>query len=177
MDPFDTLGLPPRLDLDPKELEARYRDLQRTLHPDKYVHAQASERRASLSRAVSVNEAYRTLKDELRRAEALFVRLGGVLEEHGGGQDPELLMEVMELREKLAEAKGERDLDAIASLARDVSAAEGVVRSALAQSFEELATTPSDASQLRKASASLSRLRYYRRFQEEVAQLEEDLLG
>jgi molecular chaperone HscB len=176
MDPFDTLGLPPRLDLDPKELEARYRELQRALHPDKYVHAQASERRASLSHAVSVNEAYRTLKDELRRAEALFVRLGGVLEKHGGGQDPELLMEVMELREKLAEAKGERNVDAIESLAREVQAAEGVARTALARSFEALASVPS-ASQLGKASALLSRLRYYRRFQEEVAQLEEDLLG
>ena len=59
MDAFDVLGLPPAFDLDAALLEQRYRELQRALHPDRFVKAQASERRASLARAVSVNEAYR----------------------------------------------------------------------------------------------------------------------
>ena len=43
MDAFDLLGLTPALDLDPKVLEQRYRDLQRTLHPDRFAQAAASE--------------------------------------------------------------------------------------------------------------------------------------
>ena len=76
-DAFDVLGLPPTFDLDPRALEQRYRDLQRALHPDRFSQASASERRASLSKAVSVNEAYRALRDDLKRAEVLFVRHGG----------------------------------------------------------------------------------------------------
>ncbi len=110
MDPFDTLGLPPRFDLALTEIEQRYRDLQKTLHPDKYAQASASERRASLSHAVTVNEAYRALKDDLKRAEALLLRFGGAPQNKGSAQDPELLMEVMELREALAECRAERDL-------------------------------------------------------------------
>ena len=71
-DAFDVLGLAPSLELDISVLEQRYRDLQRQLHPDKFAQASSSERRSALSRAMSVNDAYRVLKDELKRAEAWF---------------------------------------------------------------------------------------------------------
>src|SRR5687767_8455314 len=103
MDAFDVLGLPPAFELDSSALEQRYRDLQRQLHPDKFVHASSSERRESLSRAVSVNDAYRTLQDELKRAELVFTRLAGHAPDPQRTADSELLMEVMELREELAE--------------------------------------------------------------------------
>ena len=67
MDPFATLGLARRYDVDPRELETKYRDLQRALHPDRHVSGSPSERRMSLSRAVEVNEAYRLLRDDLAR--------------------------------------------------------------------------------------------------------------
>src|SRR5688572_29875848 len=114
MDPFDTLGLPPTLDLDVQMLEQRYRDLQRALHPDKFAQAASSEKRASLLKAVGVNEAYRALKDELKRAEVLYARYGGVLDEKQQGKgDPELLMEVMELREALSDARASKDAKAV----------------------------------------------------------------
>src|SRR5262249_27402541 len=71
MDPFATLGLPRRYEIDMQELETRYRELQKALHPDKHAGASASQRRLSLERAIQVNEAYRVLKDDLKRAEAL----------------------------------------------------------------------------------------------------------
>ncbi|HEX5657117.1 MAG TPA: Fe-S protein assembly co-chaperone HscB, partial [Polyangiales bacterium] len=83
------LGLTPAFDLDDKELEQRYRDLQRTLHPDRFAQAPASERRQALSRAVSVNDAYRTLRDPLKRGELYYVRLGGTVSETGQQADPE----------------------------------------------------------------------------------------
>lgn len=176
MDPFDTLGLPARFDLDLSELEQRYRDLQKQLHPDKHVAGSASERRASLSHAMNVNEAYRALKDDLKRAEALVLRFGGSADEKRGSQDPELLMEVMELREAMAEARDERDLERARKLSADVRAREQAARTALKQTLSALSEANGKAS-VSQAESSLSRLRYYRRFQDEVDALEEEMLS
>lgn len=175
MDPFDTLGLPPRFDLELIEIEQRYRDLQKTLHPDKYVQASASERRASLSHAVTVNEAYRALKDDLKRAEALVLRFGGVPEDKRGAQNPELLMEVMELRESLGDARADRDIARARKLSAEVRTREQNARAALKSALDSLANSNTPAL-LAKAEADLSRLRYYRRFQDEVDALEEEML-
>jgi molecular chaperone HscB len=172
MDAFDVLGLPAAFDLDSKVLEQRYRDLQRALHPDKFAQASASERRASLSRAVSVNDAYRALRDELKRAEVLFVRLGGELSERGGQPaDPELLMEVMELREQLSETKHRRDVAARERLTREVRGLHDQSLGALRRAFVSLQA--GDTSTRQDAARALSRLRYYRRFLDEVAVLED----
>jgi molecular chaperone HscB len=173
MDAFDVLGLAPALELDPSALEQRYRDLQRALHPDKFVHASSSERRESLSRAVSVNEAYRLLKDELKRAELLFQRLTGSKAD-GQTADPELLMEVMDLREELAAARKCRDGARGHTLASEVRGREQMAREELRSAYALLAVGASPAAQA-KAAHALGRLRYYRRFQDEAAALEDEL--
>jgi len=48
MDPFETLGLAPKFDVDLKAAESRHRELSRALHPDRYVKAPAAERRMAL---------------------------------------------------------------------------------------------------------------------------------
>ncbi|HEY6881367.1 MAG TPA: Fe-S protein assembly co-chaperone HscB [Polyangiales bacterium] len=171
-DAFEVLGLAPAFDLDEKELEQRYRDLQRTLHPDRFAQAPASERRSALSRAVSVNDAYRSLRDELKRGELLFVRLGGTLGETGQLADPELLMEVMELRESLAETKATRDAAKREALTREVQHKRGDATAALREAFAILQDGKNPGA-LHAAASALSRLRYYRRFLDEVA-LHED---
>lgn len=176
MDPFDTLGLDPAFDLDVAALEQRYRDLQKALHPDKHVNAPPAERRAALARAVNVNEAYRALRDELQRAQALLVRYGGkVNEDDAGASDPEFLMEVMELREGLAEARMEGDLDAVGRLGQKVGEQAVAVKRELTQQFAALAA--GDLSVLPRAAAGVGRMRYYRRFQDEVERIEEEALS
>ena len=175
MDAFAVLGLNPSLKLDPALLEQRYRDLQRQLHPDKFVNAAPSMRRESLARAVSVNEAYRLLRDDVSRAELLLARYPGH-EPAEGAADPGFLMEMMELREELAEAKKGADLARVGQLAATVSNQKMRASSDLADSFDELARAPSDEA-MRRAQAALARLRYYRRFEEEVAAIEDAALG
>jgi molecular chaperone HscB len=173
MDAFDVLGLAPVLDLDPKLLEQRYRDLQRALHPDKFAQSSASERRASLSHAVSVNDAYRKLRDDLCRAEVLFARHGGDASESAKRADPALLMEIMELREQLSDARGGAagaERERLAVLVREQ---QTTALSELRRAFAELTTGHSQA--LEVAGRALMRLRYYRRFLDEVAALEEAL--
>ena len=174
MDPFDTFGLPPRFELDAKDLETRYRDLLRALHPDKHVQAPATQRRESLSRSVDVNDAYRVLKDELKRGQALLVRHGRSAKNEP--QDPELLMEIMELREALDGAKRGRDLEAARALSTQVDALEAQTKQALREAFAMLEQQVLPHV-LEAAARALSRLTYYRRFQDEVAAIEEEALG
>ncbi|MDB4976057.1 MAG: hscB [Myxococcaceae bacterium] len=171
MDAFDVLGLTPAFDLDAKLVEQRYRDLQRALHPDKFTQASASERRASLSRAVSVNEAYRVLRDELKRAEALFARHGGQTSESASKTaDPALLMEVMELREELASTRHSHDAAARSRLTSEVKQKNQAASDALRRAFASLER--GEGAALDDAARALSRLRYYRRFLDEVAAID-----
>jgi molecular chaperone HscB len=173
MDAFDTLGLDPTLDLDVSLLEQRYRDLQRQLHPDKFAQASSSEKRESLSRAVGVNDAYRVLKDPLKRAELLLARHGAKLSDREPA-DPGLLMEVMELREALSEAKAARDLAQAKRLSVSVHEMQESATESLRVALRELADGRETG--ITQAARALGRLRYFRRFQDEVARFEEDLL-
>lgn len=177
-DPFSILGVTPRFDIDLTELEAKHRELSRTLHPDRYVGRPSAERRMALSKAIEVNEALRVLKDPVRRAEALLGRRGVELPE---GEEPEpsedLLMEVLELREELASARDSRDLVRVEELAGAVEAREAGVLTLLAKAFSALdehpVKTPPDA--VVHISEKLGELRYYRRFLEEVRAIEDEL--
>jgi molecular chaperone HscB len=170
MDPFATLGVPREYALDSEELERKYRDLQRALHPDRHVNATPAERRVALSKAVEVNEAYRVLKDDVRRAESLLALLGHAAKETAA--DPELLMEVMELREALSEAKQDKSLQRVQKLASQVQALAATTRRELAAA---LAEQPQGAA-LAKPAALLSKLKYYKRFLDEVIVIEDDAL-
>ena len=177
MDPFATLGLARRYDLDKTELERRYRDLQQALHPDKHASAPSSQRTMTLSKAVEVNEAYRVLRDDSKRAEALLAALGGASPKSEREVVPQaLLMDMMELREALAEARAARNAPAVARLAEQVGARAHEVRAALVAAFETLAVERAPEV-LASTQALVSRLRYYRRFLDEVAAFEDEALA
>jgi len=175
MDPFATLGLPPSFELDRRVLEGRFRELQKQLHPDRHASAPASHRRMNLAKAVEVNEAYRALRSEIPRAEALLAALGH--EAPAGGSepaDPEFLMEVMELREALGEAKAAKDMDAVAVLSARVAKLQTGTRGELASAFARVATA---ADAVDEARALIARMRYFKRFLDEVAVIEEEAEG
>lgn len=164
--PFDILGLPLRFDLDPQDIERRYRDLQRAVHPDRHTHAAPATRRAALSGAVSISEAYRTLRDQLLRAEALLRVLGRAVDSETAQPDPELLMEMMELRESLQDARVAGDARRVDGLRSRVVAERDTTLAELTQKFV--------TNDLDGATALVSRLRYYRRFLHEVAGFEDE---
>jgi molecular chaperone HscB len=121
-DYFSLFGLPRRYDLALPELERRFRERSRMLHPDRFAKAEVRERRLSLERATRVNDAYRYLKDWRHRA-AYLLKLAGtdVYAEGRSFADPEFLEEQLEWREGLALAHADGDtgrLHAIAAQAR-----------------------------------------------------------
>jgi len=176
MDPFASLGLPPRFDLDVSELEKRYRELQRQFHPDRHTTAASPQRRQTLLKAMEVNEAYRTLGDDVSRAEVLMARLGGSNQE-ARTADPAFLMEVMELREGLSDARAEGDSGRVAAMAKEVAAKQQAVLSALATAFSHALAQEVSATELQQIAALVSKLKYYRRFLDEVAAIEDALLS
>lgn len=171
LDPFLTLGIERRFDVDLARLERQHRELSRALHPDRYVSAPPGERRAALERAVEVNEAFRVVRDPVRRAEALLTLAGvPVGEDREPKAAPAFLMEVMEHREALAEAKAARDRAAIEALTTAVKARESEAERALARGLD----APDRGAPPASLVGRLGELRFYRRFLEEAdAALEE----
>jgi molecular chaperone HscB len=173
VDPFETLGLEPRFDLDLAAVEQRHRDLSRALHPDRYVGAPAAERRLSLSRAIDVNESFRVLKDPVRRAEALLRRAGVATGETSEPKPPpSLLMEMMEQREELSDAARAKDLGRVAALGREMAARRAAVERRLGLALD---VGPESPQKIAAALPSLGELRYIRRFLDEVSAIEDEL--
>jgi molecular chaperone HscB len=168
MDPFATLGLARSFDLDLASVEKTHRELSRALHPDKYAQAGSGERRMALGKAQDVNEAWRIVRDPIRRAEALF-QLAQI--PVGETKEPKpsqaLLMEVMDQREALAEAKAAHDIARVHNLSREIEARAKDTEGALSQGF---ARGPDGA-----LVEKLGELRFYRRFLDEVSAIEDDL--
>ena len=160
-DYFAVLGVPRRYDADVGEMEARYRELTRKLHPDRFARADARARRASLQRSVQLNEAWRALKDPVRRAEYL---LQGTATE---AAPPALLAEILELRTELGEARMEGDDGKVQAMARAMRARadQALARMAALLSGGE----PLAAETRAEAARQLVALRYFQRFLDEVA--------
>jgi molecular chaperone HscB len=104
-DYFKFFGLPRKLNLDLEDLEKRFYTLSRKLHPDNFHRASPREKLLSLDKSAVLNDAYRTLKEPLTRAEYLLSLEGQKMEVHAKQAPPELLEEVFELNEWLAELK------------------------------------------------------------------------
>lgn len=101
-DYFSYLGLPQKLGIDLPEMEQRFHSLSRRLHPDVFFQRVETERQLSVEAAAFLNDAYRTLKNPLTRAEYLLA-LHGIRKNDPriSGAPLELLEEVFELKTTL----------------------------------------------------------------------------
>ncbi len=114
-DYFEFLGMERRLSIDPADLERRFYQLSRLLHPDRYVRRSATERQNSLEATAILNDAYRVLRDPVRRAEYVLKENPATSSDRLPAP-PELLEEVFELNVSL-EALREGDESARPQLA------------------------------------------------------------
>jgi len=112
-DYFSVFSLVPKLDLDLGMLEHQFHKLSRKLHPDRFARASANEKDWSLADTALLNDAYRTLRDPIRRTEYLLKLRGAEIgEEHAGKdrKDPsrvpaDLLEEAFDLNMQLEEMR------------------------------------------------------------------------
>ncbi len=114
---FELFGLAPCFSIDGEALERAYRELQSRVHPDRYAHLSDAEKRLSMQWATRVNEAYESLKKPLPRARYLLELRGhDVAHESNTAMSPAFLMDQMEWREAVEEARASADSDELEAL-------------------------------------------------------------
>jgi molecular chaperone HscB len=111
---FELFGLEQRFAQERSVLDARWKDLQREAHPDKFAAQGAAAQRLAMQWSVRINEAYQRLKDPLKRA-AYLCELHGVPvnAENNTAMPATFLMQQMQWREDLDDAQGVDDLEKI----------------------------------------------------------------
>jgi molecular chaperone HscB len=167
---FQLFSLPEQYRLERADLDARYRELQRRAHPDRFASASDQERRVSVQQAAQINEAYATLKDPLRRGRYLLELRGLASEaQQSSHQDPQFLAQQIELREALSAVREQADpLAALERLSRDIRAQYQALEAGLAAALD-------DSGDARSALTFVLRMQYFTRLQTEVQELEAEL--
>jgi len=136
VDYFTFFGLSPKLNVDVPRLEKDFYELSRRLHPDLNARAGSMEQEWSLEQSSLLNDAYRTLRDPIKRTQYLLKLEGVELEEQSKTATeqaratgevkkqivpPDLLEEVFELNMQLEELKSNKKMgDNDASLVAEI---------------------------------------------------------
>ncbi|MDP1939002.1 MAG: Fe-S protein assembly co-chaperone HscB [Hylemonella sp.] len=111
---FELFGLPQQFAQDRAAIDARWKELQREAHPDKFAAQGAAAQRVAMQWSVRINEAYQRLKDPLKRAAYLCELCGAPVNAHSNTAMPAVfLMQQMEWREALDDVGSSEDLDAL----------------------------------------------------------------
>jgi molecular chaperone HscB len=180
-DRFAVLGLPRKFEVDLPAAEAAYKDLSRQLHPDRFAKADPRARKAALARTVEINDAWRTVKDPVKRAEYLLELAGFGLagDDRKAGADiaatkkvaapPAFLIEILELRDELGQAQRAGDAVKVAFMADEM-------RARAAEAMKQIGAAL-EGGKFEEAARTLVALRYYQRFLDEVAAHEERSLS
>jgi molecular chaperone HscB len=114
---FELFNLPQQFAVDAGALDSAYRDVQSRVHPDKFVNATDAEKRVAMQWATRANEAYQTLKNPQKRAQYLCELNGVDLQTESNTSMPmAFLMQQMEWREELGDARASKDSDALDAL-------------------------------------------------------------
>jgi molecular chaperone HscB len=109
---FELFGLPERFEQDLGRIDARWKELQREAHPDRFAAQGAAAQRIAMQWSVRINEAYKRLKNPLQRAAYLCELRGAPVDaENNTSMPAQFLVEQMEWREALEEARRIEDVD------------------------------------------------------------------
>ena len=115
---FELFQIPMQFAQDRAVLDTRWKELQREAHPDKFAAQGVAAQRIAMQWSVRINEAYQRLKDPLRRASYLCELHGAPIHaEKNTAMPTDFLLQQMQWREALEEAKTVQDLEEIASQA------------------------------------------------------------
>jgi molecular chaperone HscB len=112
MDYFTLFGLPASYTLSLEPLAARYQELQRQYHPDKFASGSAAEQLAAVQQSATINQAWQTLRHPLTRAEYLLSLHGfDLASEQHTVRDTAFLLELREELDEIGKAKDEARLE------------------------------------------------------------------
>ena len=169
MDYFTLFGLPAGYEIDTQALAARFQDLQRQYHPDKFASGTQAEQLAAVSHSTTINQAWQTLRHPLARAEYLLSLHGfDLASEQHTVRDTAFLMEQLELREELDEIEQAKDEARLESF---ITRVKGMFDTRHQQMVEQLNNETWDV-----AADTVRKLRFLDKLRSSAEQLEEKLL-
>lgn len=159
---FSLFGLQRAFRIDEGALELAYHDLQGQVHPDRFAHLDSAEQRRSMQWATHVNEAFRTLKKPLARAQYLLELAGVDVGLHTNtAMSPEFLMEQMEWREAVEEARAAGESEALEHLHRRL-------RQRSREVFDEMGDALDIKGDLATGAETLRRLMFMDKLQHDI---------
>jgi molecular chaperone HscB len=159
---FDLFRLPISFQMDSAALDAAYRDVQREVHPDKFTTAPDAEKRLAAQWATRANEAYQTLKSPLNRGR-YFLKIHGIEteEESNTAMPLDFLMQQMEWREAVVEARASKDEIKLDELAAQKNSDEKKL-------FSQLSGELNQPSTFADARLTVRKLRFIEKLGEEI---------
>jgi molecular chaperone HscB len=135
---FELFGLPAAFGIDADRLDQAYRGIQAEIHPDKFAHAGDAEQRLAMQWSTRVNEAYQTLRKPFERARYLL-ELNGIdaMDAKNTSMPADFLMQQMEWREALMDARASKDIAALQALENELKAQAKSLQTRLASLLDE----------------------------------------
>lgn len=166
---FELFGLPQTYALDSDKLDAAYRELQNAVHPDRFAAQPEAEQRLAMQWATQVNEAYRTLRQPVSRG-VYLLRLQGIdaFDASNTRMAPAFLIQQMEWREAIEEARAARNVDALDTLSDDLRAEHRRIEAQLAELIDM-------ARDFAAASEAVRQLRFMDKLIAEIGDVYEEL--
>lgn len=170
MNHFELFGLPVNFELDSASLATKYRELQRTLHPDKFANGSERERLLAVQKSSQVNDAYSTLKSPIQRAEyILAVCHEDIRGEQQTLQDPMFLMQQMEQHERL------EDIPHAADPEQEIADFDDELSLSIKQYLQEFSQLVS-TEHYHDAANVVRKLKFVYKLQTQLSTLEDSLL-
>ncbi|MDH2927405.1 Fe-S protein assembly co-chaperone HscB [Lonepinella koalarum] len=167
--PFSLFKLPVQFEIDQTLLSEHFLQLQKQFHPDNFATQSTQEQRLAMQQSAEINDALKTLKDPILRAEAIIqIHTGEVQDlEQKSTQDMAFLMQQLQWREQLEEIETNKDDTALDEFRSDIEAEQKIL---LNQLKTEL--TQSDWS---SAQVTADKLRFIKKLIEQIEMVEEKL--
>ena len=165
---FALFDLQPDFRIDQQMLSARYRELAKVMHPDRFADASEQDQRLALEHSAGLNEAYQVLRSAPLRARYLLALRGHELTLETTVQDPEFLLQQMSLREELEDLQCAADLAGVAVFKNRLKTAQQSLEDAFAASWNDPALAADAERQVR-------RMQFLDKLSQEVRRLEERL--
>jgi len=171
---FELFDLDEDYSIDLQQLADKYRALQSELHPDRFANSSDQERRLSVQATAYVNEAFATLKSDLKRAHYLLqlsdIEFNADTET---SSDANFLMQTMELHEQVEESgSAESPLQVLEALSKQLKSDQQTLAMQFSEQYLE--------KDLVSAKDTALKLQFYQRLTNQVRkkqeQFEEELL-
>jgi molecular chaperone HscB len=166
---FELFGLPQSYAIDRDKLDSAYRELQNAVHPDRFAAKTEAEQRVAMQWATQANEAYQTLKHPVNRG-VYLLHLQGIdsLDANNTKMAPAFLMQQMEWREAIEDARAEKSVSALDGLTDDLRATHRQIEAQLAELIDT-------AQNFAAASEAVRQLRFMDKLIAEVGEVYEEL--